>query len=386
MYPLKIKAIYNPDNLAATGNIFTTVYLGNYVPGDYGEWDWSHPGVDMIPQVKHDNVLACLDWVVQFAGTSDSNWNYVVLKHVWAPDPDNLSSTTTLFSCHLHLSELDCKTWDSVKEWDAIGKTWNTWNSTWEHLHFQIDRSTAPFHPYWPFTFKDSTDAWLGFFEAVNRGLWIDNARKYTVNPLVYLDKVSQSKGNIWTAKPVTPSFSFAPKSKHFSDVSDNADAIDYLYDRWVTKWYWDWTFRPESNITRAELLIMSFVFAKITPTPNWNPFSDVAASDYYFPYISSASSKWYIKWYADGTFKPNNPVTRAEAIAIILNIVVWKDNIAVPTDSDFQDVKMSDWFCKYTNYISQNWLMETVWRFYPCDNMKRKDFADILFNLKDRI
>jgi hypothetical protein len=37
MYPLKIKAIYNPDNLAATGNIFTTVYLGNYVPGDYGE-------------------------------------------------------------------------------------------------------------------------------------------------------------------------------------------------------------------------------------------------------------------------------------------------------------------------------------------------------------
>lgn len=81
MYPLKIKAKYDSKNLAATWNIFTTVYLGNYVDGDYSEGDGSHPGVDIIPATPHDNVLACMPGLVHFAGTNASNGNYVVLKH-----------------------------------------------------------------------------------------------------------------------------------------------------------------------------------------------------------------------------------------------------------------------------------------------------------------
>lgn len=398
MYPLKTKKPYNQANLAATANIFTTMYLGNYINWDFREWVWSHPGVDIVPQIKHDNIYACLTWVVHFAWFADANGNYIVLKHTDVLDPENFNSKTTLFSCHLHLSELAVKTWDSVKEWDIIWKSWNTWNSTWEHLHFQIDTKDAPFHPYWPFTFKESQAAWYWFFEAVNMWLWLDNAEKYTINPLVYLDKVAAKKWSVWisdikvehsmsapttTTTLITTQPVSVTKSKHFNDVKDDVEEIDYLYDKWVTTWYSDWSFRWESNISRAELLIMAYKFAWITPTWNWVDFKDVEKSDWYYKYIHDASSKKYISWYEDWTFKPNNPVTRADACAICLNIIIWKDKIPTASESDYDDVKVTDWYLKYTNYVAENWLLNSVWKFYPNDNMKRKDFAVLLYNLK---
>ncbi|HBY75044.1 TPA: hypothetical protein DEG21_04190 [Patescibacteria group bacterium] len=60
MYPLKTKKPYDPNNLDKLTNIFTTTYLGNYIPGDVREYVGSHPGVDIFPQTKNDVVLACL--------------------------------------------------------------------------------------------------------------------------------------------------------------------------------------------------------------------------------------------------------------------------------------------------------------------------------------
>lgn len=389
MYPLKTRVKYDQNSLESSGNTFTTVYLGNYVSWDFRENVWSHLGVDIFPMVTHDNVVACLDWVVITAENKWANGNYIVIKHDNAPDYNNISSTTTYYSCHLHLSEILVEKWDIVEEGQVIWKSWNTWNvswSTWEHLHFQIDTKDAPFHPYWPFTTWEAAKAWLWFFEAVNTWLWIDNARKYTINPLVYLDKIASlpKSGN----NNITPNFASdnTPKSKYFSDVIDNTDAIDYLYDAWVTRWYEDKTFGPNNNITRAELLIMVYKFKKITPSWNGINFSDVNSTDWYYPYISWACAKWYIKWYDDWTFRPNNSVTRAEAIAIVLNIVVWKENISLPTSSDYQDITINDWYCRYANFVSQNWLMDSVWKFMPNEYITRSDFATLLYNLKDRV
>ncbi|EKE29135.1 MAG: hypothetical protein ACD_2C00221G0017 [uncultured bacterium (gcode 4)] len=384
MYPLKTKYPYNPGNLEATWNIFTTVYLWNYVPWNFDEWAGSHLWVDIIPQIKHDPIFACMNWVVQFAWTSDSNWHYIILRHPNAPDPNNLAASTVLYSCHLHLSELLAKTWDQVKEWDIIWKSGNTWNSTWEHLHFQIDTWNAPFHPYWPFTLKEANEAWLGFFEAVNAGLGIENARKYTIDPLVYLDKISNIQRPIITSDPTPKAVpAFSTKSRYFTDVSDNVEEIDYLAEKWITKGYWDNTFRPNSNITRAELLAMTFIFGWIRPEWSISKFTDVASTDWFSPYVTAAVAKWFISWYPDNTFKPNNAVTRAEAIAIVLNIAVGKNKIPSAADSLYQDVKTSDWFCRYANYVSENWLLDSIGKFYPSDNLKRSDFAVLLYNLK---
>ncbi len=408
MYPIKTKEKYDSNNLEKTWNIFTTAYLWNYISWDFNEWVWSHCWVDLFPQKTHDDVIACLPWVIDVAGSKDVNWNYIIIKHENALDPNDNTKTTTLYSCHLHLSEILVKKWDVVKEGDIIGKTWNTGNvswSTWEHLHFQIDTKDAPFHPYWPFTFAESQAAWLWFFDAVNKWLWIDNARKYTVNPLVYLDSIGKwfdtvvwvdTSSNNEAPKAIETSNTLvADKNNSVSDVNTlwgnkyfkdtNEEYINYLYETWITKWYSDGTFRWENEISRVELLAMVFTFAKIPVDPNLKAdFTDIDSSAWYYKYITTASNKKIINWYEDKTFKPNNPVTRIEAIAIILNSILWKDKIPSLAWSLFIDIESWSWYEKYVYYIAQNGLMDIDWnKFYPNSNIKRKEVAQILYNLK---
>lgn len=426
MYPIKTKEKYLPWNLEKTWKIFTTVYLWNYESGNLDENVWSHCWVDIFPQTKNDNIFACLDWIINFAWNKDANGNYIIIEHKNVPDPNNNNQNTTLYSCYLHLSELNVKTWDIVKEWDIIGKSWNTWNvswSTWEHLHFQIDTKDALFHPYWPFTFMEAKDAWLGFFEAVNKWLGIENAKKFTVNPLVYLDSIKKwfdnfthslsdlpsannSNNNLsynWiedsstliastsninnTTKTVEPTKDTPKQNTYFKDT--NEDYINYLYEKWVTKWYSDGTFKPNWEISRAELLAMIFTFSKtpILENVTKSSFKDIKETDWYFKYIETAVNKWFISGYPDNTFKPNNNITKIEAIAIILNIVLWKDKIPNLTGSIFTDIQSWTWYEKYVYYIAQEWLMDISWnKFYPNSNIKRKEVAKILYNLRNII
>lgn len=196
MYPLKINEKYDLPNLANLWRRFTTLYLGNYIPGDMRTWIWSHPGVDIVPPIKNADLYACLDGEVIMAENKGTYGNIIVIKHEWVYEPTDFSKKTTLFSCYLHLSEIDVKKWDQISEWTIIWKTWNTWNSTGEHLHFQIDRLEAPYHAYWPFTWAEQQAAKLDFMWAVNAWLGLDNAKKYTIDPLVYLDKVEDFRRN----------------------------------------------------------------------------------------------------------------------------------------------------------------------------------------------
>lgn len=72
MYPIKTSALYKPAMLHTLGNIYTTVYLGNYIAGDYEEGMGSHPGVDIVPITPSDSVYAVLPGVVIEAKSNPS--------------------------------------------------------------------------------------------------------------------------------------------------------------------------------------------------------------------------------------------------------------------------------------------------------------------------
>jgi len=84
---------------------------------------------------------------------------------------------------------------------------------------------------------------------------------------------------------------------------------------------YEDGEFKPDEQITRAEFVTMCARFYNLfdkTTEAKSNKFTDVESSHWAYKFINSATAMDWIKGYADGSFKPDNNITRAEVVAIV--------------------------------------------------------------------
>lgn len=112
----------------------------------------------------------------------------------------------------------------------------------------------------------------------------------------------------------------------HFSDVYGN-DAfyafIETAYNHGIISGYADGTFRPGSNVTRAQLAKI-VVSAEGWPinNPSQPHFSDVVEGDPFFGYIETAYSHNLISGYSDGTFRPGNNATRGQISKIVYSAI----------------------------------------------------------------
>ena len=81
-----------------------------------------------------------------------------------------------------------------------------------------------------------------------------------------------------------------------------------------------DGTFQPRKSITRAEFVtILTGIYGE--NTSKGMPFSDVGRS-WYYDAVATAYANGWVSGYTDGTFRPNQTITRAEAV-VILNSVL---------------------------------------------------------------
>ncbi len=109
-----------------------------------------------------------------------------------------------------------------------------------------------------------------------------------------------------------------------FTDVAANlwySKYISYLEKYDIIKGYDDGTFKPDEQITRAEFVTMCARFYNLfdkTTDAKSNKFTDVASSHWAYKFINSATAMDWINGYADGSFKPDNNITRAEVVAIV--------------------------------------------------------------------
>lgn len=106
--------------------------------------------------------------------------------------------------------------------------------------------------------------------------------------------------------------------SNTFTDV--NADrwsnnAISTMAEMGIITGYAGGTFKPSNNITRAEFATIAARFddgGAVSST-----FSDMAGH-WAEAYVAEAASLQWINGYSDGTFKPDNYITRAEVMTIV--------------------------------------------------------------------
>lgn len=174
------------DIIRNTKITYPVVYMGNYQL-DHKEYSGSHPAIDIKMPVGTPLHAIANGKVVKISMQSTGFGHHIVIQHPNAPDPDG--GTTTLYSCYVHMDKIDVAEGQNVLKGDVIGTSGNTGTSTTPHLHFQIDRDSAPWHPYWPFSWSESQAAGLSFFEAVNAGLGEKNAITHTINPINYVTK-----------------------------------------------------------------------------------------------------------------------------------------------------------------------------------------------------
>ncbi len=127
-----------------------------------------------------------------------------------------------------------------------------------------------------------------------------------------------------------------------FSDVDINTEegmAITKMQNCGYIQGFGDNTFRPDGTLTRAEFVtIVNKMYGYTLDIENI--FSDVKANDWFCKDVLIGVQAGYIKGHDDGTFRPNDPVTR-EQVCVMMNRIL---NVElIPFGQKITDT-VSDW------------------------------------------
>ncbi|NLY09294.1 MAG: S-layer homology domain-containing protein [Tissierellia bacterium] len=133
-----------------------------------------------------------------------------------------------------------------------------------------------------------------------------------------------------------------------FSDVDPELwynEAVSTMSKLGYIKGYEDGTFGGDNEITRAEFVsILVRILAEGTAECDFN---DLPKEHWAYKEIAVATKSGWIKGYSDGSFKPDNPTTRAEAISIInraFNRGI-SENSKLPGIKEFVDNVKGQWY-----------------------------------------
>lgn len=141
----------------------------------------------------------------------------------------------------------------------------------------------------------------------------------------------------------------FSATENNFTDVNENDwfnDAVSTVAAAGIVDGYDDGTFAPDKAITRAEFATIASRFSTLTHDGN-ALFEDVAghwAEDN----INCAAVTGWVNGYDDGTFRPNDMITRAEAITLINRILyrlVDADGMLSEGYVEFVDNNANAWY-----------------------------------------
>ena len=175
-----------------------------------------------------------------------------------------------------------------------------------------------------------------------------------------YADGTVRPNGKITRAEVATIFFrlldddtraKYWSSENNFSDVSADKwynNAVSTLSRMGVIGGYADGTFRPDAPISRAEFAKIAVSFTQNTGSATYNYFTDVKTTDWFAPYVTAAKDAGLIEGYSDGSFKPESKITRAEACAIVnrtLGRKPSKAHMKISDRIDWPDVQTTDWF-----------------------------------------
>ena len=177
-------------------------------------------------------------------------------------------------------------------------------------------------------------------------------------------------------------------QTNDYSDCNSDLwcnNAISTLSNMGIIDGYTDGTFRPYGKITRAQFAKIAVGFFETTKKEYQGYYSDVPENAWFTDYVEAASRVGLIQGFEDGTFRPNTNITRAQACVIVnraLNrkpdedhllpekqMVTWPDNN--PGDWYYADMQEA------TNSHDYTWLSKGSEKKYMEDWTKKLEQRD---------
>ena len=193
--------------------------------------------------------------------------------------------------------------------------------------------------------FSKSADSKDNLTITLPNGKTLDNGNFYTVT-------VTDNKGNAKENVTVL----LKDRNKGEATGATDKNGVVTLPGKTHTAYifgYNDGTFRPDNNMSRAEA---AAIFARLISEQKGekisgkSDFEDVKSNEWYSKFIGYIEKYGIIKGYDNNTFKPDENISRAEFIAMTVRF-----------NSLFNDVKKGSYTAKYTDVASNYWAYSDI-------------------------
>lgn len=183
----------------------------------------------------------------------------------------------------------------------------------------------------------------------------------------------------------LTTIFPLSASAVDFPDVSSHwgQDAILYWAEKDIVNGYSDGTFRPDDPITRAEVAKI-IVFALELDTDNISTvsFSDVSTDFWAYSYIESCVQHGILTGYTDGTFLPNQFITREEIMMVLYRVTTYESSFAMDTVANAPDgAQVGGWAVNAVGTMLDAGIVigYTDGTIQPKNNLTRAEFVTMM-------
>jgi len=342
--------------LMASKILFMTGFTCKY--GLWKKWTWTHHGVDIILP-KNTPIISFTNWKVvrikKWDGHKKNEWNCVVVE--------SIIEWKKYFLWYEHLEEIKVELNQEVKKDDIIWTCGSTWNSTTEHLHFQIDKENAPYHPYW----------WANDTVETINNYCIDGwefLRKFYKKTETNNEEneLNNNIKNNWENDDILWNLIWQLDN-------DNWNYIDFFKNAWILKWE-NGNLYLDNYLTRYQITLILYRMYKI-----WLLKWEEKNCDYNFTDIKKYDEEEFkkalnfvvcnqiMKW-DKNKFYPQSKLKWEQFLAII-----WRLFGNVKDNSNWT------WYENYLNWAKNNKVINQDWNFV-WKNITRKEVFQVLFKI----
>lgn len=175
--------------------------------------------------------------------------------------------------------------------------------------------------------------------------------------------------------------------SIYFSDMEPTHfayDAVQYLTSQDIINGYIDGTFRPTQSVTRGQAAAIINRVLQYTPK-NSISFKDVSSGHIFAKDIAAMKELGIIQGFVDGTYRPNDTMTRAQMAVIVKNAFNLQLTNISSTEANklYSDISSSYW--AFTEIIMMHVIDQTTGfktsTYRPTSNATRADLSAAVYN-----